>query len=80
MLLNHFDDASLNDSVSAMLVMFSRRTWRKGDRLEAEGCAGFRKQFGTEAYTLHHRFFWHTDRAQRLWLAAEDGCEGVLAS
>jgi hypothetical protein len=29
------------------------------------------------SYTLHHRFFFHTDSKKRLWLAAEDGCEGV---
>ena len=52
------------------------RTWRKGARLEAEGFTGFRSRFGAAAYTLHHRFYWHWDRLDRLWLAAEDGCEG----
>jgi hypothetical protein len=28
-------------------------------------------------FTLHHRFYFHTDGRGRLWLAAEDGCEGV---
>jgi hypothetical protein len=28
-------------------------------------------------YTLHHRFYFHTDSNSMLWLAAEDGCEGV---
>ena len=52
------------------------RTWRQGPRLEAEGFAGFRAKFGAAAYTLHHRFFLHLDGLDRLWLAAEDGCEG----
>jgi 2,4-dienoyl-CoA reductase-like NADH-dependent reductase (Old Yellow Enzyme family) len=56
------------------------RTWRKGERLEAEGVEGFRKAFGPEAYTLHHRFYLHSEigSAGGLWLAAEDGCEGRL--
>ena len=58
----------------------SQRTWRKGERLEKEGVADFRRQFGGDAFTLHHRFYWHLDRSNRLWLSAEDGCEGVLAT
>ena len=52
------------------------RTWRNGRRLEEEGFATFRSKFGATAYTLHHRFYLHLDRLDRLWLAAEDGCEG----
>lgn len=54
----------------------SERTWRQGDRLEAEGYQGFRSKFGPAAFTLHHRFYLHLDRANQLWLSAEDGCEG----
>ena len=52
------------------------RTWRTGQRLEAEGFADFRRKFGAAAYALHHRFYFHLDSLNRLWLAAEDGCEG----
>ena len=52
------------------------RTWRNGRRLEAEGFETFRSKFGAAAYTLHHRFYLHLDSHDRLWLAAEDGCEG----
>ena len=54
----------------------SRRVWRDGKRLEKEGFKSFREKFGAAAYTLHHRFFLHLDGRNRLWLAAEDGCEG----
>merc|ERR1712166_366035 len=56
------------------------RTWRDGKRLEGEGIEGFRDKFGPEAFTLNHRFYWHLDRTDQLWLAAEDGCEGRLFS
>ena len=52
------------------------RIWRTGETLEKEGFAGFRTKFGDKAYTLHHRFYLHLDRADQLWLSAEDGCEG----
>lgn len=52
------------------------RTWRTGAMLEAEGFTNFRRQFGHAAYTLHHRFYLHLDSRSRLWLSAEDGCEG----
>ena len=58
----------------------SKRTWRKGDRLESEGFASFRSKFGEAAFALHHRFYLHFDRANRLWLSAEDGCEGTPAA
>lgn len=58
----------------------SGRTWRKGDRLEEEGFVGFRERFGPSAFALHHRFYLHLDRGNRLWLAAEDGCEGTPAA
>ena len=54
----------------------SKRIWRNGERLEKEGFATFRSKFGAAAFTLHHRFFLHLDRRNRLWLSAEDGCEG----
>jgi len=55
------------------------RVWRKGDRLEEEGFKDFRKRFGPEAFALHHRFYLHFDRNNRMWLSAEDGCEGTPA-
>ena len=54
----------------------SKRVWRDGERLEREGFERFRHQFGAKAFTLHHRFYLHLDQRNRLWLAAEDGCEG----
>ena len=56
------------------------RTWRKGDQLEAEGVEAFESKFGAAALTLNHRFYWHLDRTDQLWLSAEDGCEGRLLS
>jgi hypothetical protein len=53
------------------------RQWRDGAMLEAEGFVNFRAKFGPKAFALHHRFFWHLDNSHRLWLSAEDGCEGV---
>lgn len=58
----------------------SGRHWRRGDELHNEGYDSFRSKFGPSAFTLHHRFYWHVDRRGGLWLAAEDGCEGVLSS
>mmetsp|Transcript_89720 Transcript_89720/g.155282 ORF Transcript_89720/g.155282 Transcript_89720/m.155282 type:complete len:283 (-) Transcript_89720:48-896(-) len=58
----------------------SGRVWRKGDRLESEGFKTFRNKFGQRAFTLHHRFYLHFDGFNRLWLSAEDGCEGYPAS
>ena len=53
----------------------SARVWRDGERLEKEDFGAFRNKFGAKAFTLHHRFYLHLDR-NRLWLSAEDGCEG----
>ena len=53
------------------------RVWRTGEMLESEGFKTFRSKFGPQAFTLHHRFYLHFDRANRFWLSAEDGCEGV---
>mmetsp|Transcript_11037 Transcript_11037/g.34093 ORF Transcript_11037/g.34093 Transcript_11037/m.34093 type:complete len:236 (+) Transcript_11037:379-1086(+) len=56
----------------------SSRVWRDGTRLEDEGVAGFQARFGPEAFTLNHRFYFHLDATNQLWLSAEDGCEGRL--
>ena len=56
-----------------------QRRWRAGDLLESEGVTGFKDKFGPEAFTLHHRFYLHLDGGNRLWLSAEDGCEGTPA-
>ena len=56
----------------------SSRTWADGRRLEEEGVQGFRARFGPEAFTLNHRFYFHLDGSNQLWLSAEDGCEGRL--
>ena len=58
----------------------SGRVWRKGDRLEEEGFANFRQRFGPASFALHHRFYLHMDAFNRLWLSAEDGCEGTPAA
>ena len=58
----------------------SGRHWRRGDDLLNEGYNSFRSKFGPSAFTLHHRFYWHVDQRGGLWLAAEDGCEGVVRS
>ena len=58
----------------------SGRVWRNGERLEREGFDGFRSKFGQAAYTLHHRFYLHLDGGNRMWLSAEDGCEGTPAA
>lgn len=57
----------------------SGRVWRAGNRLEDEGFASFKERFGPEAFALHHRFYLHFDRGDRMWLSAEDGCEGTPA-
>ena len=54
------------------------RKWRNGAELEAAGVVGYVAKFGTDAFGLHHRFFWHLDREGQMWLSAEDGCEGRL--
>lgn len=54
----------------------SGRTWRDCARYEKEGVEKFRERFGDAAFGLHHRFYFHIDDAGRLWLSAEDGCEG----
>lgn len=56
------------------------RTWRTGERLQKEGLQSYRKQFGQEAFGLHHRFYLHFDRSNHMWLSAEDGCEGKPAA
>lgn len=58
----------------------SRRQWRNGPMLEDEGFSSFRTKFGPSAFALHHRFYLHLDRGNRIWLSAEDGCEGTPAA
>jgi hypothetical protein len=55
------------------------RPWRNGEKLESEGFKTYREKFGPAAYGLHHRFYLHLDPQNRLWLSAEDGCEGTPA-
>ncbi len=57
----------------------SGRDWRTGERLEQEGFHNFRDRFGPKSFALHHRFYLHWDSLNRLWLSAEDGCEGTPA-
>jgi len=57
----------------------SSRVWRKRERLESEGFTTFGAKFHSGAFALHHRFYFHLDSSDRLWLTAEDGCEGVVA-
>lgn len=58
----------------------SGRTWRTAERHESEGFDFFKSRFGKEAFSLHHRFYLHYDSANKLWLSAEDGCEGTPAN
>jgi len=53
------------------------RTWRTGEKLEEEGFTDFRNKFGPDSFALHHRFYLHKDGNDRIWLSAEDGCEGT---
>merc|ERR1712054_453973 len=54
----------------------SKRPWRDGWALECDGFKGFDTQFGEDAFALHHRFYFHFDHKNQMWLSAEDGCEG----
>lgn len=53
------------------------RNWRKADIYEAEGFQDFKERFSPQAFGLHHRCYLHFDSANRMWLSAEDGCEGT---
>lgn len=55
----------------------SFRKWRNGPIYEAEGYGAFREEFGKDAFGLNHRFYLHLDDKARMWLSAEDGCEGT---
>jgi len=55
----------------------SFRQWRNGPAYEAEGFNSFSEQFGKDAFGLNHRFFLHLDGQSKMWLSAEDGCEGT---
>merc|ERR1712203_491795 len=57
--------------------MDSGRKWRKADDYESEGFRNFKDKFGPNAFGLNHRFYLHFDSANRMWLSAEDGCEGT---
>jgi hypothetical protein len=56
------------------------RVWRTGVRLVEEGFDDFQDRFGPNAFALHHRFYLHRDGGNRMWLSAEDGCEGTPAA
>ena len=58
----------------------SGRTWRKADVYESEGFTTFKSTFGSKAFGLNHRFYLHYDSDNRMWLSAEDGCEGTPSS
>ena len=53
------------------------RQWRNAKTYVAEGFDHFSEVFGDKAYGLNHRFFLHYDDRGRMWLCAEDGCEGT---
>ncbi|KAL3810751.1 hypothetical protein ACHAXA_001151 [Cyclostephanos tholiformis] len=53
------------------------RRWRDAKTYKAEGFEDFSEVFGDGAYGLNHRFFLHYDDGGRMWLCAEDGCEGT---
>lgn len=56
----------------------SGRKWRNASEHASEGNDNYENKFGASAFGLHHRFYWHLDQKNGLWLSAEDGCEGVL--
>jgi len=56
------------------------RTWRTAERHASEGFTAFKNRYGQRAFSLHHRFYLHYDSSNRLWLSAEDGCEGTPAN
>lgn len=56
-----------------------QRKWRTAADYEAEGFKDFKQKFGDNAFGLNHRFYLHLDSADRMWLSAEDGCEGTPA-
>ena len=58
----------------------SSRNWRKAGDHAQEGNELYGTKFGSSAFGLQHRFYWHLDREDGLWLSAEDGCEGVIRS
>lgn len=58
----------------------SGRTWRNADRYEKEGFKTFKNTYGPAAFGLNHRFYLHLDSSNRMWLSAEDGCEGTPAT
>ena len=52
------------------------RQWRDAKMYETEGVK-FTNIYGEKAFGLNHRFFLHFDDRSRMWLCAEDGCEGT---
>jgi len=55
----------------------SFRKWRNRQLYESEGYTTFTNEFGPDGYGLNHRFYLHYDNENRMWLSAEDGCEGT---
>lgn len=55
------------------------RQWRTASMYETEGYSTFGKEFGQDAFGLNHRFYLHLDNQNKMWLSAEDGCEGTPA-
>ena len=53
------------------------RQWRTAGDYEREGFVGFKDKFHPKAFGLNHRFYLHYDRDGKMWLSAEDGCEGT---
>jgi len=54
------------------------RKWRTAELYESEGYTTFTKDFNADkGYGLNHRFYLHYDNSNRMWLSAEDGCEGT---
>jgi len=53
------------------------RKSRKANDYENEGFRKFKEMFGQKAFGLHNRFYLHYDGMYRMWLSAEDGCEGT---
>mmetsp|Transcript_9566 Transcript_9566/g.22337 ORF Transcript_9566/g.22337 Transcript_9566/m.22337 type:complete len:200 (+) Transcript_9566:334-933(+) len=55
----------------------SFRQWRNAKMYNDEGWDCVAEMNSEEMFGLNHRFYLHYDDRGRMWLSAEDGCEGT---
>ena len=53
------------------------RKWRNAKIYKDEGWDCVAEMNSEEMFGLNHRFYLHYDDRGRMWLSAEDGCEGT---